>query len=323
MEFLEGQTLDQLVEQRGALPLAEVTEIVRQTGRALDAAHQAGVVHRDLKPDNILLARDPDALRGYVVKIVDFGIAKIVQDEAACGANSTQAGMILGTPHYMSPEALTATAPVSAASDIWSLGACAFAAACARAPFEGDAIGDVVLKVCSAPLPIPSHIEPRLPKAFDAWFARACARHPSERFCSVREMTDALERLGEWLTAQRENTAYELRPYQPSSLELELDDVPRASNRSMLLAGMLGGVALTIGALGWYVMQRTREANEMMARSAASASAIVEASSERRLSEADQRFWGQASDAGAQAALDAGRPDRRPARSGRRAGGAK
>src|SRR3954467_4712791 len=195
MEYLEGQSLEQAITRRGKLPLHEVAEIVQQAARALFAAHQAGIVHRDLKPDNIFLARDAEVgARGYSVKLVDFGIAKMVHEEAAGGASSTQAGMVLGTPLYMSPEALTG-APVSPASDVWSLGACVFSALCGRVPFEGDAIGDVVLKVCAAPMPVPSHVQPSLPKAFDAWFERACARNPKQRFTSVVELSDALVRL--------------------------------------------------------------------------------------------------------------------------------
>src|SRR6187431_1125652 len=237
MEYLEGESLEQSIARRGKLPLHEVAEIVQQAARALHAAHQAGIVHRDLKPDNIFLARDGEAgTRGYSVKLLDFGIAKLVHEEAAGGASSTQAGMVLGTPHYMSPEALTASAPVSAASDIWSLGACAFSAACGRVPFEGNAIGDVVLKVCAAPLPVPSQLQPSLPKAFDAWFAKCCSRDIAARFKTAAEAADALQRLEEWGQAQRDHTAYEIRPLQPSSLDISVDDLP-APGRAKMLAG--------------------------------------------------------------------------------------
>src|ERR1700742_2643110 len=114
MEYLEGESLEDAIHRRGKLPLNEVAEIVQQAARALNTAHAAGIVHRDLKPDNIFLARDSEATaRGYSVKLVDFGIAKMVHEEAANGASATQAGMVLGTPHYMSPEALTSSAPVS------------------------------------------------------------------------------------------------------------------------------------------------------------------------------------------------------------------
>jgi serine/threonine protein kinase len=236
MEYLEGESLGQAIERRGKLPLSEVVEIVQQAARALNTAHGAGIIHRDLKPDNIFLARDTEAAsRGYSVKLVDFGIAKILHDEAASGVSSTQAGVVLGTPHYMSPEALTSGAPVSLASDIWSLGACAFSALCGRVPFEGDVIGDVVLKVCVAAMPVPSKVQPSLPRAFDTWFERACARDLKRRFGSVAELSDALVRLDEWASAQRERVLYEIRPLAPSMLGLgELG--PRPSGRARLLA---------------------------------------------------------------------------------------
>jgi len=305
MEYLEGESLEQSIARRGKLPLHEVAEIVQQAARALHAAHQAGIVHRDLKPDNIFLARDGEAgSRGYSVKLVDFGIAKMVHDEAAFGAASTQAGMVLGTPHYMSPEALTAAAPVSAASDIWSLGACAFSAACGRVPFEGEAIGDVVLKVCAAPMPVPSQIQPSLPKAFDAWFERACSRDPKRRFTSVVELADALVRLDEWARAQREQVLYEIRPMAPSIVDtsdLEL----RPSSRGRLLAGLLVGASLMLGVLGLYVFKRTREADEAVRQATASAAAVVEADNQRKLREAEKQLW--TPDAGS-VAHDAGKP---------------
>jgi len=276
----------------------------------LFAAHQAGIVHRDLKPDNIFLARDAEVgARGYSVKLVDFGIAKMVHDEAAKGASTTQAGMVLGTPLYMSPEALTG-APVSPASDVWSLGACVFSALCGRVPFEGDAIGDVVLKVCAAPMPVPSHVQPSLPKAFDAWFERACARNPKQRFTSVVELSDALVRLDEWARAQREHVLYEIRPMAPSAVDVaELELAP--SGRGRLLAGLLVGASLMLGILGLYVFKRTREADEQIRQATANATAIVEAENARKLREADKNFW--PANAGS-AAQDAGKPPapRRP-----------
>jgi eukaryotic-like serine/threonine-protein kinase len=308
MEYLEGETLERAVRKRGSLPLPEVTAIITQAARALQAAHDAGIVHRDLKPDNVFLMRDPEAGKlGYTVKLVDFGIAKMLQDDAAHGASTTQAGTVLGTPHYMSPEALTALAPVSAASDIWSLGACAFTAAVGRLPFEGDAIGDVVLKVCAAPLPIPTKLNPSLPRAFDAWFAKACHRDRSQRFGSVREMAIALQQLEQWLARRREVSAYELKPSASASITLP----PRSTNKALVLAGVLVGVAVTLGAVGLYVANLKQEANEAILRTAQSAAAAVESQNEKKLREADRRFWAGAQDAGARARSDAGAPRKR------------
>ncbi|MEB2312039.1 MAG: serine/threonine-protein kinase [Sorangiineae bacterium] len=311
MECLEGESLGQAIERRGRLPLEEVAEIVSQAAKALDEAHAAGIVHRDLKPDNILLARDPEAGRlGYTVKLVDFGIAKLVHDEAATGAAATQAGAVLGTPHFMSPEALTASSPVTAASDVWSLGACAFAAVCGRVPFEGDAIGDVVLKVCAAPMPVPSASAPRVPRAFDAWFARSCAREPKQRFASAGEAARALRELERWAGAERERGTFELAP--AAALDLELPE-PRPSSRGVLLAGLLVGAAVTLGSLGALVYVRTEQANRAMAATAASANAAIEAANERKLAEADQAFW-EAGAPEASAPTPPPRPPRQPSR---------
>jgi serine/threonine-protein kinase len=274
MEYLEGESLERAIRRRGKLPLPEVAQIVAQSARALSRAHESQVVHRDLKPDNIFLAQDGEGNQlGYSVKLVDFGIAKLVQDEAETGAASTQAGAVVGTPHYMSPEALTAVAPVSAASDVWSLGACAFAAACGSVPFAGDAIGDVVLKVCSAPLPVPSKLEPSLPKSFDAWFHKCCARPLSARFKTAAEAADALLRLDEWSRAELDRVAYEFRPLQPSQALWEHEVPSVVPSRARMLAGMLVGASLTLGALGFYVLKRTREADEILRQNAARAAA--------------------------------------------------
>jgi serine/threonine protein kinase len=317
MEYLEGQSLERAIRERGKLPFSEVVQIVAQSARALSAAHEAHIVHRDLKPDNVFLATDNEGSKlGYSIKLVDFGIAKVVQDEAETGASATQAGMVLGTPHYMSPEALTASAPVSAASDIWSLGACAFAAVCGRVPFEGDAIGDVVLKVCAAPLPVPSKLEPSLPKAFDAWFAKCCSRDVAGRFKTAAEAADALLRLEEWSRAERENVVYQFRPLQPSIALMELEHELAPPSRGRMLAGILVGASLMLGALGFYVMKRTREADEMLRRSLANAAASVEAENARRLKAADEAFWAAqaAASASARAAARAPVSTARPAR---------
>jgi serine/threonine-protein kinase len=296
MEYLEGESLEQAIARRGKLPLHETAEIVQQASRALHAAHQAGIVHRDLKPDNIFLARDGEAgTRGYSVKLLDFGIAKMVHEEAG-NVSTTQAGMVLGTPLYMSPEALTG-AVVSQASDIWSLGASVFSALCGRVPFQADSMGEVVLKVCAAPMPVPSQIERSLPPSFDAWFERACARDPKQRFTSVVELSDALVRLDEWARAQREQVLYEIRPMAPSMLDdSELEFQP--SGRARLLAGLLVGASLMLGALGLYVFDRTRAADEAVRQAIASASAVVEADNQRKLRQAEH----------AQRSPDAGSP---------------
>ena len=210
------------------------------------------------------MARDLEAGKlGYTVKVVDFGIAKLVHDDHKV-VGGTQAGALLGTPHYMSPEALTSSHPVGPQSDVWSLGASAFMALCGTPPFSGEVIGEVVLKVCSAPMPVPSKVNSSVSKEFDSWFVRACARVPAQRFQSAREAAVALQQLGQWSQTSREQVSYAVRPTLPSSLELELEEMKPQGGKGKVLAIVLVVAALGIGGVGLYTAHVTRQENLAM-----------------------------------------------------------
>jgi hypothetical protein len=155
--------------------------------------------------------------------------------------------------------------------------------------------------VCAAPLPVPSKLEPSLPKAFDEWFAKCCSRKVGGRFRTAAEAADALLRLDEWSRAERENVVYEFRPLQPSMALLDLEQDFPAPNRGRMLAGMLVGASLMLGVLGLYVMKRTREADELIRQSFANAAASVQADNERKLKAAEQAFASQQAAASARA----------------------
>jgi serine/threonine-protein kinase len=260
------------------LPATEVAKLIGQAARALAKAHNSGIVHRDLKPDNIFLANaadDADTDLPYVVKLVDFGIAKMFDEPLkATGAvpsmgGPTQEGAVIGTPNFMAPEQLTVGGNPNPQTDLWSLGACAFAAMTARIPFEGEVLGDIVLKVCAAPLPVPSKYNPQVPSGFDAWFARACNRDPSKRFQTADELSESLGNVcgtGRVRTAtlNEDQVHYALRT--PSEAEQSLADdieVPKGmSPKTALLAGLVLGVTVMIGLLGaiaWRDKQREDE----------------------------------------------------------------
>jgi serine/threonine-protein kinase len=193
MELLEGENLAQRLKRARRLSRQETARILTHVGRAMQRAHEAGVVHRDLKPDNVFLVRNEDEEHA---KVLDFGVAKV--DHAALGPEGTRTrtGSILGTPYYMSPEQAQGNKAVDHRSDLWSIGVIAFECLTGKRPFYSDGLGDLVLTICVRDLPVPSDVAP-VPLGFDAWFARACARDPEERFQSAREMTEALrEALG-------------------------------------------------------------------------------------------------------------------------------
>lgn len=185
MELLDGRDLAHLL-QGVPLELSVVTEIVSQTCKALSRAHAAGVVHRDIKPDNIFVC-DTDGGEPFV-KLLDFGIAK--SEAGPVSMNVTVPGSVFGTPLYMSPEQLVGS-PTDFRTDLWSLGVVAFEALTGRTPYEGDALGAVAL-AAHAPLPAPSSLRAGLPPWVDAWFQKACAIAPADRFASAAEMAKAM-----------------------------------------------------------------------------------------------------------------------------------
>src|SRR5690606_29037589 len=139
--------------------------------------------HRDLKPSNIFLISNDDE---ELAKVLDFGIAKSLDPSDTLNGEGTKSGVMVGTPYYMSPEQAAASGEVDASTDIWAMGILAFECLLGRLPFLENSLGGLVLAICARPLPIPSDWGP-VPNGFDAWFARACAREPSDRFASARE----------------------------------------------------------------------------------------------------------------------------------------
>jgi serine/threonine protein kinase/ActR/RegA family two-component response regulator len=187
MEYLAGESLGDRIARLGALPPVEVAAIIQQIGRALNEAHGRGIVHRDVKPDNILLLDDPDHPH-VLAKLVDFGLARQEID----ARKTEEGGLISGTPSYMSPEHLRAEVPPNPQLDLWGLAATAFVALTGKIPFDGETLSEIMRKVCAAPLPLPSIVNAGLTGAIDEWFLRACARSPRTRYQTPNELAAAL-----------------------------------------------------------------------------------------------------------------------------------
>jgi serine/threonine-protein kinase len=189
MQYLQGEPLDRRLERLLVLSPEETVRTILQVCRALSKAHALGIVHRDLKPENIFLVWD-DEDGADIVKVVDFGIAKVTQGTSETA--STRSGSVLGTPFYMSPEQARGLRTVDHRSDLWSVGVITFRCVVGSLPFEGESVGDVLVKVCTGPIPVPSTIVRGLPPAFDAWIERALSRDMSGRFSSASELAESL-----------------------------------------------------------------------------------------------------------------------------------
>jgi serine/threonine-protein kinase len=188
MELLEGEDLGARLARVGRLSIREASTILTAVARALQRAHDAGLVHRDLKPENIFLARDGDE---EVPKVLDFGVAKALHGGEQRATGSTAEGTVVGTPHYISPEQAVGRTDIDHRSDLWSLGVIAFRMITGRTPFESELLLEVVVQICSAPIPQATAVSPDLPREVDAFMDRALAREPGGRFDSAKELAAA------------------------------------------------------------------------------------------------------------------------------------
>jgi serine/threonine-protein kinase len=192
MEYLPGRTLKDIVRTGGPMTLARTVEIVRQVSGALDVAHAEGVVHRDLKSDNIMLQ---EATGGDWAKVLDFGIAKIQQTERSVHETDpglTAPNLIIGTPQYMSPEQCSQASDIDARSDLYSFGVIVYEMLVGHVPFSGDSPTGIMMKHIQEPPPSVLDERPELPEEVGRIVARALAKRPEDRFQRAGELAVAL-----------------------------------------------------------------------------------------------------------------------------------
>jgi hypothetical protein len=189
MELLDGENLDARLGARGTLTPAELDRLFTELARGIGQAHAIGVIHRDLKPGNIFIAREGEH---EVTKIVDFGIAKVKASALQLTQGiGTQLGTLLGTPQYMSPEQVRGSSSIDHRTDLWALAIIACECLTGRCPFSGATIGDLTVQICTERPPAPSSLGP-VPPGFDQWFFKATQKKPSKRFQTADEMAERL-----------------------------------------------------------------------------------------------------------------------------------
>jgi eukaryotic-like serine/threonine-protein kinase len=188
-ELLTGDELGARLAREGRLSLAICADLIVQSCRALARAHTVGVLHLDIKPENIFLCEEDgeDGRTRPLVKILDFGIARLQGPDAERGQAS-------GTVQYMSPEVLLDGRSPDARSDLYALGVVAYECFTGRLPYRGESLGEVLLEHAQSTPPAPSTLRPVTPDlatALDAWFKKALRRDPAERFQTAKEMAEA------------------------------------------------------------------------------------------------------------------------------------
>lgn len=195
IELVDGTPLDEILRDKGKLPMDQVLTIGVQLAKALDYAHAQGVVHRDIKPSNILLLPD-----GHSIKIADFGIAHIDEPDAT---RHTQAGTVLGTPQYMSPEQVMGT-KVDGRSDLFSVGVILYQLFAGRRPFNADTMATLLYQITREDPPPLGEVAPDLPVGLQHIVGKLLSKQPERRFQSGHELADALERELRILTERKQ-----------------------------------------------------------------------------------------------------------------------
>src|SRR5438128_5081353 len=195
MEFLEGKELKDIIAS-GSRPAADqVVDIIAQVADGLWFAHQQDIVHRDVKPSNIMV------MAGGIAKITDFGIARLPNS-----AVKTMAGLILGSPRYMSPEQVIGKT-IDARSDIFSLGVVLYESLTAQAPFDGDNVNAIMYATVNTSPPPPSQHNRAVPAMLDLIVAKAMAKLLEDRYQTIKEFADDLREVGRQLDSTRPATA--------------------------------------------------------------------------------------------------------------------
>jgi serine/threonine protein kinase len=205
MELLEGETLGDRLRRAGPLPLAEALEVVRQAAAGLGAAHAHGIVHQDLKPDNLFLSPDPDHPGDVRVKILDFGIAKLRAEPRpeVAPADAVDAfddspplsSRIFGSPYYMSPEQCRGEHElIDHRTDVYAMGALLYHLLCGAPPFMDDTLITVLVMHMRQAPPPPRALNPAIPRHVEAAILRALAKLPDQRFDSMAALVEALSR---------------------------------------------------------------------------------------------------------------------------------
>jgi eukaryotic-like serine/threonine-protein kinase len=194
MEYLRGEDLRARIERGGALAPDMTYQLLVQLGRGLARAHGAGIIHRDVKPENVFLV---PGRRGETAKLLDFGIARQVSPRPAM--LQTQGGLFLGTAHYSSPEQMRGE-PVDWRSDLWSLSVVAFECMTAEVPFRGRSLAELCTAILCTELPTLDARARGLPLGLESWWRRAIDRDPVRRYQSVKQLVDAF---GEALAVKR------------------------------------------------------------------------------------------------------------------------
>lgn len=251
MEYVQGKTLKSLVKKRGALTLPEVIDIMTQLTSAIMCAHDSYIIHRDIKPQNVMILDDGR------VKIMDFGIAMALNSNEL-----TQTNSVMGSVHYLPPEQANGSGS-TIKSDIYSLGILMYELLVGKVPFKGDNAVEIAIKQMKEPIPSICKQNPDIPQSVENIVLRACAKNPKNRYDSVREMYDDIKSCLKEENLNQKKLVYKYPEHELEETKVmpnlsrldkkheEVDDVPKQKKKSKKdkLLWITGGIFASLVAL--------------------------------------------------------------------------
>ena len=258
MEYLRGQDLARVLETQGALPVVDAVDYVLAALEAIAEAHSLGIVHRDLKPSNLFAAQEPGGVT--TIKVLDFGLAKMLDAASSLDAKITESGGVLGTPSYMSPEQFAGAEDVDGRADVWGIGATLFELLTGKAPFRGLGIAQLYTAVMHQPIPRVRQFRPQVPEGLDGVIDSCLQRDRDRRPQSIASLARALapyasetarqhvQRIGRVLSDAPECAEELPSGIQPAAISRETTPAPKTSKSARRWFALLGVLAAIAGA---------------------------------------------------------------------------
>ena len=269
MEYVEGRTLKSLIKKRGGLTLPEVIDIMTQLTSAIACAHDSNIIHRDIKPQNVLIKEDG------IVKITDFGIAMALNSNEL-----TQTNSVMGSVHYLPPEQANGTG-ATVKSDIYSLGIVMFELLTGQLPFKGDNAVEIAIKQMKNQIPSVCNINPLIPQSIENIILKACAKNPKNRYKNVVEMYNDIQTCLDEERKDEKRYVYqysetdtledtkelknikELKEEKTELDEIEEKEENKKSNKILIIIGIITSALIIILILALLIFPKTQKTKEI------------------------------------------------------------